>query len=199
MPNLYDHSRVSYRPEPQSADGTPDRCRETSPGYLTRLPWRLSLTHRGRVWGLTQDLTVMHMLPFGQIVKWGQSPTVLVLVQRPDENAASAAVTEWHFTTAQSHEVDRVLYAPSTPEPFVACPSPSFPIRLAVVRGELISLATLVECRLYPEGPSGSTTQVCLRDQRQRTGISHACCRGNSRRRDHTRPTPTEVDFVSLC
>ena len=104
----------------------------------------------------------MHMLPFGQIVKWGQSPTVLVLVQRPDENAASAAVTEWHFTTAQSHEVDRVLYAPSTPEPFVACPSPSFPIRLAVVRGELISLATLVECRLYPEGPSGSTTPRCV-------------------------------------
>lgn len=152
MPNLYDHSRVSYRPEPQSADGTPDRCRETSPGYLTRLPWRLSLTHRGRVWGLTQDLTVMHMLPFGQIVKWGQSPTVLVLVQRPDENAASAAVTEWHFTTAQSHEVDRVLYAPPPPSPSWRAHLPSFPIRL-VVGGRVHFARDAGRVSALPRGP----------------------------------------------
>ena len=111
---------------------------------------------------------MQHMLPFAEIVKWGQSSTMLVLVQRAAEaveDAAAAEAREWHFTTSQSHEIDRVLCV------LPCCVSPFPLLVLGPCRGVVgmrdVKKVHTTVCRQLPLSflcPSCVCVCVCMRD-----------------------------------
>jgi hypothetical protein len=96
-----------------------------------------------------QERTVQHMLPFAEIVKWGQSSTTLALVQRVAEG--DTAARQWHFSTSQSHEMDRVLCDPPR------APFPPLALGLGVTSG-----ASVAQGRVVPHSHACTVVTLTL-------------------------------------